>query len=280
MTETMTPWYAVIGDPIAHSKSPEIHALFSEQTGIPMRYTRIRVPADEFELRMHEMIAHGLGGASITVPHKLSAFQFATEATKRATIAESANLLTIVDNRITADNTDGIGIVTDIENNNAFSLTGRRILVLGAGGAVRGVLGSLIGRKPASVTIVNRTYDKARELARRFSLLDSSVRVDSRRIEEASGVYDCIINGTSASLSGQSLPVSSRVFEDCPLVYDMMYASTLTSFLQTARESGAMTVRDGLGMLVEQAAEQFLIWHGVRPETLPVLAALRSKLTA
>lgn len=266
--------YVVIGNPIAHSKSPEIHARFAAQTGQAIAYDRLLAPLDGFTFTVREFIATGGKGANVTVPFKLEAFEAANELTARARAAGAVNTLVFDAQRIVGDNTDGVGLVTDIVRNAGVGLAGKRILLLGAGGAARGVILPLLDEQPARLVIANRTPEKARELVQRFAA-DGPVEASSfEKLQEA---FDVVINATSASLSSELPPVSPQIFGASTLAYDMMYGKEPTVFMRFAQQHGAQ-VRDGLGMLVEQAAEAFFVWRGVRPDTAPVLRELRDKL--
>ena len=267
--------YAVIGNPIAHSKSPQVHALFAQQTRQTMVYERLLAPLDGFAAAVHDFIAQGGRGANVTVPFKLEAFALAQELTARAQSAGAVNTLSFSDGRIKGDNTDGIGLVRDITINAAVPLKGRSVLLLGAGGAARGVILPLIEANIASLVIANRTEARALELAQHFSSL--AVPVSASTFEQLHQTFDVIINATSASLSSDLPPVPDAVFGPATLAYDMMYSARPTIFMQHALQRGAQ-VRDGLGMLVEQAAESFYIWRAVRPETASVYQWLRGQL--
>ena len=272
--------YAVMGNPVAHSKSPVIHALFGEQLGIDLRYTRIQVDPGGFDQAVSHFGAHGGAGLNVTVPHKVAAWELCRRAgnrlSERASVAESVNTLSFAaDGALHGDNTDGIGIVRDIEENLAIPMAGGRILVVGAGGAVRGVLGPILARGPASVHIVNRTASRATAMAGRFQSAPGGCGVTGGALDTASGAYDLVINGTAASL-GEDLPaLSPRCIGGGTLAYDLVYGTQPTRFMQWALEQGAARASDGLGMLVEQAAESFGIWHGTRPRTAPVIRHLR-----
>lgn len=267
--------YVVIGNPIAHSKSPDIHARFARQTGQQLVYERLLAPLDGFVSSVHEFIKCGGKGANVTVPFKLDAYVLATQLTDRAKAAGAVNTLKFDDGQVLGDNTDGIGLVTDIVRNAKVSLRGKRVLLLGAGGAARGVMLPIFKEEPAELVIANRTLSKAQELALQFSSANKAVvACDFASID---GAFDLIINGTSASLSDEVPPVPAAAFGSHTLAYDMMYAGALTPFLRFAASCGAQT-RDGLGMLVEQAAESFFVWRGVRPETAPVYDELRASL--
>jgi shikimate dehydrogenase len=267
--------YGVIGNPIAHSKSPQIHARFAEQTGQQISYERLLAPLDAFEATVKTFIASGGRGANVTVPFKLEAFRFSDELSSRAQAAGAVNTLQFQDGRVFGDNTDGVGLVRDIVGAAGVQLSGRQILLLGAGGAARGVVLPLLAESPSRLVIANRTPERAAELAVQFS--DNPVAPEACSFTELSGPFDVVINATSASLSSELPPVPASVFGARSFVYDMMYAAEPTRFLQLAAQHGAR-VRDGLGMLVEQAAESFFIWRGVRPQTAPVHDWLRSTL--
>jgi len=267
----MTDRYAVFGHPIAHSKSPRIHAEFARQTGQDLSYEAILAPLDGFAAAVQAFRAADGKGANVTVPFKEQAFELATRRTARAEAAGAVNTLKFEDDEILGDNTDGAGLVADLTRNLSLSLAGRRILLLGAGGAGRGVVLPLLGERPASLFIANRTADKALALARRFA---AAGPVEGGGFEALPGrQFDLVINATAASLAGELPPLPDEVFAPGALAYDMMYGQD-TPFLAFARAHGAR-VADGLGMLVEQAAEAFLLWRGVRPATAPVIALLR-----
>ncbi|MBK4733470.1 shikimate dehydrogenase [Noviherbaspirillum pedocola] len=267
--------YAVIGNPIAHSKSPEIHARFAQQTGQNLVYERLLAPLDGFERTVRDFIAAGARGANVTVPFKLEAHALATELSVRAQAAGAVNTLRFSDDVIFGDNTDGVGLVTDIVRNAGVALHGKRVLLLGAGGAARGVMLPLLDEKPAELVIANRTVAKAAELAREFS--PPHGRVHACGFGEPEGRFDVIINATSSAIAGDMPPLAPELFGPGTLAYEMMYGREATPFMRFAAQAGAAT-RDGLGMLVEQAAEAFLVWRGVRPDTAPVYAALRASL--
>jgi shikimate dehydrogenase len=265
----MTDRYAVFGHPIAHSKSPQIHAAFARQTGQDMRYEAILAPLDGFADSVAAFIAAGGRGANVTVPFKEEAFRLASRQSPRAQRAGAANTLSFDADGILGDNTDGAGLVADLTRNLGFALAGKRILLLGAGGAARGVIEPLLDQQPAELVIANRTVSRAEELAELFG---HGVRACG--FDAADTPFDVVINATAASLAGDLPPLSPRVFTSDTLAYDMMYGRD-TPFLTFARTRGARTA-DGLGMLVEQAAEAFYLWRGVRPDTAPVIAALRT----
>lgn len=270
----MTDLYAVIGNPIAHSKSPEIHARFAAQTGQSMHYDRLLAPIDGFADIVTQFRQQGGKGANITVPFKMEAHALATVLTERARAAGAVNTLKFEQDAILGDNTDGAGLVADITRNAGIVLRNRRVLLLGAGGAARGVILPLLAEHTAELVIANRTVSKAEELAEMFR---THGIVNASTFDAINGQFDVVINATSASLSAELPPVSPGVFARGALSYDMMYAKEPTVFLRFAAQAGALT-RDGIGMLVEQAAESFFLWRGVRPETTPVLAALRAAL--
>ena len=275
----MPQHYAVIGNPIAHSKSPLIHAEFARQTGRDMVYTAIFAPLDAFAATVKAFQSEGGKGVNITVPFKREAWKSATRLTVRARMAEAVNTLKFEeDGSILGDNTDGAGLVRDLCENLKVALTGRQILLMGAGGAARGVLSPLLAQQPAALFIANRTIAKAAELARHF---DKEGRIAGGGYEDIAGrAFDLVINATSSSLADESPPLSPEVFAPGALAYDMMYGKGLTPFLRFAREHGVTHLADGLGMLVEQAAESFTLWHSVRPETVPVIERLRAGLSS
>lgn len=268
----MTLYFAIIGNPVAHSKSPQIHAAFAAQTGIDLRYDRLLVPPDGFHAAVEELRAQGARGANITLPFKIEAFALATQVSNRARDAGAVNTLKFDANIVFGDNTDGAGLVTDLRDNLHCKILDKRVLIVGAGGAARGVIGPLLAERPRGVAITNRTISKAHEIARQFNHEGALAVVAPADLPDQQ--FDVIINATATSLEN-SLPVVPRgIFADGSLAYDMMYGKGLTPFLALAKQSGA-DVADGLGMLVEQAAESYLIWHGIRPETEAVLTQLR-----
>ena len=268
--------YVVFGNPIAHSKSPVLHRLFAEQTGQAMQYDTLLAPLDDFAGCAKEFFLQGRG-ANVTVPFKEDAYRLVDQLTARAQRAGAVNTLSkLADGSLLGDNTDGAGLVRDLTVNAGFSLKGKRILVLGAGGAVRGALEPLLAEGPASVTIANRTVEKAELLAELFSDLGPVAASGFDWLKEP---VDLIINATSASLSGELPPIASSLIEPGKtLCYDMMYGKEPTLFCVWASGHGAGQVMDGLGMLAEQAAEAFYLWRGVRPDTAPALTELRRLL--
>ncbi|MGC8119665.1 shikimate dehydrogenase [Marinobacter sp. VGCF2001] len=270
--------YAVVGNPISHSKSPRIHSLFAQQTGEALEYTAIQAPLNDFVGTVRHFFERGGKGLNVTVPFKEQAWTLAEHRTHRAELAGAANTLYLdQEGQLVADNTDGVGIVRDLRDNHAVALKGKRILVLGAGGAVRGVLGPLLDERPAGLVIANRTVAKAEALVRLFGREHVDPELSACGFDQAVGPFDLIINGTSASLKGDLPPVSADVIGADTVVYDMMYSLQTTTFNQWALDQDARRVFDGLGMLVEQAAESFHVWRGVRPGTLPVIEKLRTE---
>ena len=268
--------YVVFGNPIAHSKSPLIHRLFAEQTAQQLDYSTLLAPLDDFSGCAAAFFREGRG-ANVTVPFKEEAYRLADHLTARAQRAGAVNTLSKqADGRLLGDNTDGAGLVRDLTVNAGFSLRGKRILLLGAGGAVRGALEPLLAEQPASVIIANRTVEKAELLAELFSDLGP---VSASGFDWLREPVDLIINATSASLSGEVPPIASSLIEPGKTVcYDMMYGKEPTPFCRWASEHWAAVAMDGLGMLAEQAGEAFFLWRGVRPDTAPVLAELRRQL--
>ncbi|PYC34985.1 shikimate dehydrogenase [Pseudomonas protegens] len=268
--------YVVFGNPIGHSKSPLIHWLFAQQTGQQLEYNTLLAPLDDFAGAARDFFAQGRG-ANVTVPFKEDAYRLCDSLTERAQRAGAVNTLSKqADGTLLGDNTDGAGLVRDLTVNAGVSLKGKRILLLGAGGAVRGALEPLLAQRPASVVIANRTVEKAELLAELFADLGPVSASGFDWLQES---VDLIINATSASLSGDLPPIASSLIEPGKTVcYDMMYAKEPTPFCRWASEHGAALVLDGLGMLAEQAAEAFYLWRGVRPDSAPVLAELRRQL--
>ncbi len=265
----MTDRYAVFGHPIAHSKSPQIHTAFARQTGQDMTYEAILAPLDGFANSVAAFIAAGGRGANVTVPFKEEAFRLASRLSPRAQRAGAVNTLMFDADGILGDNTDGAGLVADLTRNLHCTIVDKRVLLLGAGGAARGVIEPLLDQHPAVFVIANRTVSRAEELAELFGRGGRACGFDA-----ADTPFDLVINATAASLAGDLPPLSPRVFTPDTLAYDMMYGRD-TPFLDFARTHGARTA-DGLGMLVEQAAEAFYLWRGVRPDTAPVIASLRT----
>lgn len=281
----MTDRYAVIGHPVAHSQSPFIHAAFAQQMGQDLAYGRILAPMDGFAATVHAFADEGGRGCNVTVPFKFEVPGLAHERSPRVTLAQAANTLTFDKGRWVADNTDGLGLVADIEQHAGFDLRGATVLLLGAGGAAAGVLGPLIAARPRSVVVVNRTAAKAVDLVQRHDAWAShhGVTLRAGALEDAGSLcpHGCevLVNGTASSLAGAEIPVPGSVLRPGSVAVDMMYGPKAQAFLQWADRHGAQA-RDGLGMLVEQAAASFAVWRGMKPQTAPVLRALRERLAA
>ena len=272
--------YCVMGNPVAHSRSPWIHARFAQLTQQSLHYERRLAPVDGFAASLQAFIAQGGKGCNVTVPFKLDAAQAAHSHSPRVALAGAANTLVIgADGRIHADNTDGLGLVADITRNAGVAIAGRDVMLIGAGGAAAGVLGPLLEQQPRSITVCNRTAAKALELVHQHAALAAAQKVELL-VQEQQGLqgdFDIIINATAASLQGAGIPVPASVLRPGSLAYDMMYGAAAQPFLDWAHQHGA-TGRDGLGMLVEQAAESFALWRGVRPPSPTVLQELRALL--
>lgn len=276
----MTDRYAVIGNPVAHSKSPVIHAEFARQTAQDLTYERILAPLDHFRASVDQFRAEGGKGLNVTAPFKLDAFALSADCSERARSAQAVNTLKFDGSLIYGDNTDGVGLARDLQTNLGVTLGGSHILLMGAGGAAQGVLRPLLEARPARLFIANRTLDKAARLVQR--LRDNG---ESKNVDVQAGSYaqlqgegfDVVINATAASLDDTVPELPEGVFAAHALAYDMMYGKGMTPFLQLAGTQPGVRVADGLGMLVEQAAESFYLWRGVRPQTFPVIAALRSQ---
>lgn len=272
----MTDLYAVMGNPINHSKSPDIHAQFAEQAKENLVYSAMLVPIEGFDAAVHDFFKGHGKGLNVTVPFKEQAFQIANQLTPRAQTAQAVNTLALQeDGTILGDNTDGAGLVRDLVINQQVEITDKRILVIGAGGAVRGILQPFLEQNPKQIVIVNRTVEKAQTLADSFKQLGNIEALDFGELTES---FDVIINGTSASLTGDLPPVPESVLAAHTCVYDMMYSKELTPFLRWANNAGVYKVIDGLGMLVEQAAVSFELWRGIKPNSTQVLARLRQQL--
>ncbi len=271
--------FAVFGNPIAHSKSPDIHHAFAEQCGIELSYEKILVEIGQFNQYAERFFTDGGSGANVTVPFKEDALQFADTLTDRARLSGAVNTLVQKNSVIVGDNTDGVGLVTDIIHNHQQSLTDKKILIIGAGGAAKGVILPIAEQCPKSITIVNRTVEKADSLAKHFAdYVDNQITIGACGFDELHNkCFDVIINATSVALSGQTLNLPSDIFTDKVFAYDMMYGAKPTAFLQFAKDNGA-TVTDGLGMLVEQAAKSFEIWHGVKPDADSVIKSIRYQM--
>jgi shikimate dehydrogenase len=273
----MTDRYAVIGNPIEHSKSPRIHQAFARQTGEALTYERILGDLEDFPGDVRDFLAGGGKGLNLTVPFKEQAWRLADELTPRARLAGAVNTLILQpDGTLLGDNTDGVGMVRDLATNQGFNFTGKRVLLLGAGGASRGVVRPLLEQRPALLVIANRTAEKARKLA--SELAGQGVAVKGCGLDELAGMqFDLVINGTATGLTGQVPDVPGDCLAPAGWVYDMMYASEPTAFVRWGLAHGAARALDGLGMLVEQAAESFRLWRGVRPETGDIIESLRSE---
>ncbi|MDJ0740482.1 MAG: shikimate dehydrogenase [Gammaproteobacteria bacterium] len=270
----MTDQYAVIGNPIEHSKSPQIHGAFARQTGQDIAYSRLLGDLEEFEDDVDQFIAGGGRGLNVTVPFKERAFRYAHTLSERARDAAAVNTLLIDGDRVHGDNTDGVGLLRDLTCNHQFALRGARVLLLGAGGAVRGVLRPLLDAEPQTLVIANRTAQKALALAAATAALGP---VTGCGLDELAGrQFDLIVNGTAAGLSAKVPALPDDCLAEGGWTYDMLYASEPTAFVEWGRARRAARALDGLGMLVEQAAESFRLWRGVMPDTAPVIAALRS----
>jgi shikimate dehydrogenase len=269
--------YAVMGNPVSHSKSPRIHGLFAEQTGQRLQYTAIQVDPGGFEQAVRNFVANGGNGLNVTVPFKTNAWELVDSRTPRAALAGAVNTIEVrAQGVLHGDNTDGVGLVNDIVNNQGGTIADKSVLLLGAGGAARGVLSPLLEQGPAELVIANRTADRAIALAQGFSRLGA---VSGCGLDDlAERRFDLVINATSASLQGELPPLPEQLLAPGAWCYDMMYAATATPFMQWAQRHGAAKVSDGLGMLVEQAAESFLLWRKVRPQTAAVIATLRAEL--
>lgn len=276
----MSDRYAVIGHPIAHSRSPAIHAAFARQTGQDIEYERLLAPLDGFKSTVARFQAEGGKGLNVTLPFKLEAWQLADHLSERARAAGVANTLRFEGTRIAADNTDGIGLVTDMQGRLGQTIDGASVLLLGAGGAAQGVILPLLQAGVAHIEVVNRTADRAQRLASLFEA-QADGRIRAAGLPVTSGRFDLLINATSSGLDpAQQLPIAPAVLAGARLAIDMVYAARPTAFMRAAHEAGCEQVSDGLGMLVEQAAESFFIWRGVRPETHAVYETIRAELNA
>jgi shikimate dehydrogenase len=274
--------YAVLGNPVAHSRSPFIHARFAAETGEPVDYGRVLCPMDGFVAAVRRFATEGPNpgkGCNVTVPFKFEAAALARVVSPRAALAGAANVLRFDADGWFADNTDGVGLVRDIERNAGVALAGRRVLLVGAGGGGAGVMGPLLEAGVAELVVVNRTAAKAQALADRHAAVAQGLgaRLAVRPLEDPGTGYDVLLNASATSLQGQASPVPAGTLAPGALALDLMYGPAAEPFLAWARAAGALP-RDGLGMLVEQAAEAFHLWRGVRPATAPVLAALRAEL--
>src|SRR5258706_5634340 len=268
----MTDKYAIIGNPVSQSKSPLIHAEFAKQSKQDMSYGAILAPVDGFAAAVDAFRAAGGRGMNVTVPFKTNAHAYATDLMERARLAGAVNCLKFEGDRVLAENYDGVGMVNDIQTNLGFAIRGRRVLLLGAGGAARGVALPVLAAHASELVIVNRTVAKANALKDMFSPYGS---VASCGYPDLAGRnFDVVLNATTTSLHGELPPITAEIFAPGCLAYDMVYGKGLTPFLRLARDAGAARIADGAGMLVEQAAEAFLWWRGVRPATQAMLAAI------
>ena len=271
--------YFVAGNPIAHSRSPFIHAAFARQTGQVLVYDRLLVPMGGFAVAVGSLAAGGAKGCNVTVPFKFDAFELAAHRTARSDLARAANVLRFDARGWLADNTDGAGLVADIERNAEVALVGARVLLIGAGGAAAGALGPLLLAGAAEVVVANRTFEKAQALVDRHLGMVAGSLLRAATLEGCGRDFDVVVNASASSLQGASVPVSPVVLAPGALALDMMYGPAAKPFLDWSEAHGARA-RDGLGMLVEQAAEAFALWRGVQPETAAVLAALRERMNA
>lgn len=269
--------YAVFGSPIKHSKSPRIHSLFAEQTGQTLAYSAEEVSPEKFMATANTFFRKGGKGLNCTVPLKELAFKFSDHLTERASFAKAVNTLALqIDGSILGDNTDGVGLVTDLTVNHQINLANKQILILGAGGATRGILSPLMMEHPTEIVIANRSIDKAIHLAKEFQALGKNIHgCGFADLENCQ--FDLILNATSASLSNQLPPLPQNLLAANACCYDLAYSNEPTAFVLWGRENKALKSVDGLGMLVEQAAEAFYLWRGIRPETQAVIALLTSE---
>ena len=270
---TDMPRYAVFGNPIAHSKSPDIHQQFALQEGVCIQYERILAEIDDFAAAVNAFFAAGGQGANVTVPFKTDAYQWADELSERARMAGAVNtLIKLPDGRFLGDNTDGMGLVNDITQQHGIVLHNKKVLLLGAGGAVRGVIPPILAQQPASLSIANRTLSKAETLATEFGI--NALSFNQLPVHH----YDIVINGTSGSLHGEIPAIAPEVLSQCELAYDMVYGNQPTAFLRFAQTHGAQHIADGLGMLVAQAAYAYQLWRGFAPDIVPVVQYMREKV--
>lgn len=270
-------YYVVAGNPVEHSQSPFIHTEFARQTGQAMEYGRVLWPLGGFAESLRALAASGAKGCNITVPFKFDACREGRRLTPRAALAQAANVLRFDPEGSLADNTDGAGLVNDIERNAGVALAGKRVLLIGAGGAAAGVLGPLLAAGPHQIVVANRTAEKAQALVDRHLAVAGACLLQARGLAEPGVAFDVVINASASSLQGAVVPVPDSALAAGALALDMMYGPAAQPFLDWAASHGA-TGRDGLGMLVEQAAQAFELWRGVRPDTAPVLAALRRRM--
>jgi shikimate dehydrogenase len=266
----VTDRYAVCGNPVSHSKSPQIHASFAEQTAQDLVYVRLEAPTDGFETSVNAFRREGGRGINVTMPFKLEALAISTKPLRRASSAGASNCLKFEGDEILAENFDGVGLVNDIQRNLGFSLKGRDVLLMGAGGAARGAMLPILAQSPARLVVANRTVSKAMALREQFS---SDGDISAVGYPELTGrSFDIVVNATSTGLTGEQLPISTGIFADKSLAYELVYGKGLTPFLMSAKQAGTAKLADGVGMLIEQAAEAFEWWRGVRPDTRPLIA--------
>jgi len=276
MTE-LKKHFAVIGNPIHHSLSPQIHSAFAKEAGLHINYEAVLSPLDEFKNTIHKLILQKLSGANVTLPFKKEAYELASQHSNHAKIAEAVNTLEFKGDQIIGHNTDGIGLVRDLEQNLYLALKSKKILLIGAGGAAEGVTYSMLEKNPSELTLTNRTIEKSHVIKNKMDVHAKSFDVNLNVIEIAKlphQYFDLIINATSASLNSEDLNMDHKVFHERSLAYDMMYGKE-TSFIREAQSQGSKT-SDGLGMLIEQAAEAFFIWHHIQPITKSVIESLRA----
>jgi len=265
--------YGVFGHPVGHSLSPFIHGMFARETGQEMRYRPYDVAPEEFAARVREFFEQGGRGLNITLPHKIAAVDVTHELTERAAHAAAVNTLSLGKEGIVGDNTDGAGLVRDLCDNLGIVITNRQLLILGAGGATRGILAPLLALEPAALFIANRTAERAQALAAAFADLGATRGVGFGDVGDAP--FDLIINATSASLTGEIPPIPPSALGPDTVCYDLAYGRSAIAFVKWAQQAGCARAIQGLGMLVEQAAESFYLWRGVRPETAHVLSLLK-----
>ncbi len=275
----MTDRYAVIGNPIGHTKSPDIHISFAEITGQDITYEALLAPVGEFAAAVDAFRARGGRGLNVTTPFKLDAVAYADQRLERAELAGAANAMSFDDGVAVADNFDGVGLTRDIVENLGCALRGRRVLLLGAGGAARGTLLPFLEQRPAELMVVNRKAEKASELAEHFASYGAVTATGLDGLSQLHDSFDVVVNATSASLHGELPDINAKVFGPGCLAYEMVYGKGLTPFLRLARDAGVTQLVDGVGMLVEQAAEAFAWWRGVRPDTRAVIARMTVPLT-